>query len=59
MNTYEMQVGRITAIVEAADEVIKRAKKHGNRGTVTMAKETAFDNIKGIIEDPGYCPWQE
>lgn len=59
MNTYEMQVGRITAIVEAADEVIKRAKKHGNRNTVTMAKETAYDHIKGIIEDPGYCPWQE
>lgn len=59
MNTFEMQIGRIQAVLYAAEEVATRAKKHGDRETVLMAKETAYDHIKGIVEDPGWCPWAE
>lgn len=59
MNTAERQAGRIHAVISAAEEVISRAKPLGDRETVMMAKETAYDHIKGIMEDPGWCPWQE
>lgn len=52
----EMQIGRIEAVIEAAEEVLKR---NVDRETKLMAKETAYDHIKGIVEDEGYCPWQE
>lgn len=54
-----MQIGRIEAVLYASEEVIKRAKQKGQRDTELMAKETAYDHIKGIMEDPGWCPWQE
>ena len=59
MNDMEMQIGRIQAVLYASEEVVKRAKRTGDRETVMMAKETAYDHIKGIMEDPGWCPWQE
>lgn len=61
MTNAEMQLGRITAIIEAANGVIEQAQKNTiyHRDTITMAKETAYDSIKGIIDDPAYCPWQE
>ncbi|MBQ1297422.1 MAG: hypothetical protein IIY21_25485 [Clostridiales bacterium] len=55
----KMQIGRIEAVLYASEEVIKRAKQEGQRDTELMAKETAYDHIKGIMEDPGWCPWQE
>ena len=61
MTNAELQLGRITAIIEAANSVIEQAQKNTiyHRDTIAMAKETAYDSIKGIIEDPAYCPWQE
>lgn len=59
MNDMEMQIGRIQAVLYASEETIKRAKQEGQRDTELMAKETAYDHIKGIMEDPGWCPWQE
>lgn len=59
MNDMEMQIGRIQAVLYASEEVITRAKRTGDRETVMMAKETAYDHIRGIMEDPGWCPWQE
>ena len=59
MNDMEMQIGRIQAVLYASEEVVKRAERTGDRGTVIMAKETAYDHIRGIMEDPGWCPWQE
>lgn len=59
MNNTEMQIGRIQAVLYASEEVIKRAKPLGDRETELMAKETAYDHIKGIMEDPGWCPWAE
>lgn len=55
----KMQIGRIEAVLYASEEVVARAKRTGDRGTELMAKETAYDHIKGIMEDPGWCPWQE
>lgn len=55
----KMQIGRIEAVLYASEEVIKRAKQAGQRDTELTAKETAYDHIKGIMEDPGWCPWQE
>lgn len=55
----KMQIGRIEAVLYASEETIKQAKKAGDRETVIMAKETAYDHIKGIMDDPDWCPWQE
>ena len=59
MTDEEKQIGRIKAVLYASEEVVKRAKPHGDRETVMMAKETAYDHIKGIVEDSGWCPWAE
>ena len=59
MNVSERQIGRMKAIIEATEDVLEKARKYDNKGVVSLAKETAYDHIKGIIEDPGYCPWQE
>ena len=59
MNDAERQIGRIKAIMEASEDVITRAKEYGNTGAITVAIETAYERVKGIIDDPGYNPWQE
>jgi len=59
MSTEEKLIGRIKALLEASEEVIKSAGKFNNIEVVHMAKETAYDRIKGVIEDPGFNPWQE
>ena len=59
MNDMEMQIGRIQAVLYASEEVVKRAKRTRDRGTELMAKETAYEHIKGIMENPGWCPWAE
>lgn len=55
----DKQVNRIRAVLYASEEVVSRALKHGDKETILMAKETAYDHIKGIIDDVAYCPWQE
>lgn len=59
MTNEEIQIGRIKAVLYAAEEVIKRAKPHSNKETIISAKEVAYDHILGIVEDVAYCPWQE
>ena len=59
MSEQELIIGRIKAILYASEEVISLAKPKGLRDTVIIAKETAYDHIVGIINDPSYCPWQE
>lgn len=54
-----MQIGRIDAVLYASESTIAKVKEHNDRSTILMAKETAYDHIKGIMEDPGWCPWQE
>ena len=59
MSDAERMTGRIMAVINASEEVIAMAKKYGNIDTVRLAKETAYDHIKGIADDIGYNPWQE
>lgn len=59
MTNEERQIGRIKAILSASEEVISRVKKLGDRNTEIMAMETAYERIKGIVDDTGYCPWAE
>lgn len=59
MTVEEKQIGRIKAILGASEDVIVKARKFRNDGVVSVAKETAYDHIKGILEDVGYCPWAE
>lgn len=59
MTEAEKQISRIKAILEASEEVISSALKYGNSGTIAIAKETAYNHIKGILDEPGYCPWEE
>lgn len=59
MTEAERQIGRIKALFEASEELITSARKYGNAGAISVAKETAYDHVKGIIEDVGYNPWQE
>ena len=54
-----LQLGRINAVLYASELTITKAKEYNDRSTILMAKETAYDHIKGIMEDPSYCPWQE
>lgn len=55
----EVILGRIIAIMNAAEDVIERAKACNDVSTIMMAKDTAFDHVSGILKDPAYCPWQE
>lgn len=59
MSAEEKLIGRIKALLEASEEVIASASKYHNSEVVYMAKETAYDRIKGIIDDPAFNPWQE
>lgn len=51
INTSEARIGRIKAIIEVADETVERAKTHGDKFSVDMAKATAYDHIKRIVEE--------
>ena len=55
----ERQVERMRAVINASEGVIERAKEQRDRNTLLIAKETAYDHLKGILEDADYCPWQE
>ena len=59
MTDCERQLGRIKAVLSASEEVLERAKVSGDKYTIMMAKETAYDHIKGIADSVDYCPWQE
>lgn len=59
MTNEEKIVGRIKAILYASETVIAEAKPRGLRDTVMSAKELAYDQILGVVEDPAWCPWQE
>lgn len=47
----ENKMNRIKAIIEVADETVERAKTHGDKFSVDMAKATAYDHIKRIVEE--------
>ena len=51
INTSEARIGRIKAIISVADETVERAKTHGDKFSVDMAKATAYDHIKQIVEE--------
>lgn len=51
INTSEARIGRIKAIISVADETVERAKTHGDRYSVDMAKSVAYDHIKQIMEE--------
>ena len=51
MTESEKKIGRIKAIIEVADETVERAKTHGDKISVDMAKATAYDHIKRIVEE--------
>lgn len=51
MSDKEKLLGRIKAIIEVADQTVERAKKNGDRMSVAMAKEVAYDHIKRIAEE--------
>ena len=58
MSEAEKIIGRIIALVEVAEETVERAKNSGDRYTVDMAKATAYDHIKGILEEGKYDTWK-
>lgn len=51
INTSEARIGRIKAIISVADDTVERAKTHGDKLSVDMAKSVAFDHIKRIVEE--------
>ena len=53
------KIRRIEAVISASEGVIKETKCDRAREYTLIAKETAYDHIKGILEDVGYNPWQE
>jgi len=54
MNDKELKIGRINAVLYASEEVISRTD---DKGIILMAKETAYDQIKQIMDNK--CPWKE
>ena len=59
MTEAEKQIGRIKALMGASEDVIRSARKYGNNEVIAVAKDTAYDHIRGILFEPGYNPWQE
>ena len=57
----ENQVSRIRAIVNAAEEVIGAARQRNDSKTEKLAKETAYDRIRDIVQGYPYGrnDWQE
>ena len=53
MDNTTMKIGQINAVLYASEEVIRRTE---DKGTILMAKETAYDHIKAILADK--CPWK-
>ena len=51
MNQAEMILDRIEAVIEAADETVERAKTHGDKFSVDIAKSVAYDHIKRIMDE--------
>lgn len=51
MTESEKKISRIKAIIEVADETVERAKRNGDNYSVDMAKATAYDHIKRIMEE--------
>ena len=51
MTESEKKISRIKAIIEVADETVERAKTHGDKLSVDMAKSVAYDHIKRIMEE--------
>lgn len=51
INTSEARIDRIKAIISVADDTVERAKTHGDRYSVDMAKATAYDHIKRIMDE--------
>ena len=51
MTESEKKIGRIEAVIEAADETVERAKTHGDKFSVDIAKSVAYDHIKRIFEE--------
>lgn len=51
MTESEKKISRIKAIIEVADDTVERAKTHGDKFSVDMAKSVAFDHIKRIMDE--------
>ena len=51
INTSEARIGRIKAIISVADDTVERAKTHGDKFSVDMAKSVAYDHIKQIMDE--------
>lgn len=51
INTSEARIGRIKAIISVADDTVERAKTHGDKYSVDMAKSVAYDHIKRIMDE--------
>lgn len=51
INTSEARIGRIKAIISVADDTVERAKTHGDKLSVDMAKSVAYDHIKRIMDE--------
>ena len=51
MTESEKKISRIKAIIEVADDTVERAKTNGDKFSVDMAKSTAYDHIKRIMDE--------
>lgn len=60
MTDEEKIVSRIRSIMQASEETVNKLNKYRHdREDVLIAKEVAYDHIKGVLEDVGFNPWQE
>ena len=60
MTNEEKIVNRITGVLKASEDTIRDLSDfRDKRFCELIAKEMAYEHIKGIIEDVGYNPYQE
>ena len=50
MDKSEIRLNRITAIIKASEDAVERAKVHGDKYSILVAKEVAFDHIMAVVK---------
>ena len=56
-----VQISKIKAVLEAAEEVVEQAKERNDKATEKLVKVTAYDRIREIVQGYpfGQNDWQE
>lgn len=57
--SMESQLGKIRAVVLAAQEIIEIAEKVNQDKIINDTKKRTYDTVLRLINEEDYCPWKE